>query len=130
MKLFIPNDKAGQQGMRGLVVKLLAVVLLSSGALTYTGCAGEGVAYDSYYGPSYAGYYSDYGYNGDPYWGGGPYVGGEYVIGGSRHRGYYGGHHFAHDFRGGGVRGNGVGIHGGGAHIGGGGAAAHGGGRR
>jgi hypothetical protein len=77
------------------------LVILSVGAFEFTGCVatGVGVGYDGYYAPSYADYYGDYGYGGVPYWGGGPYVGSTIVIGGRSHRGYYGGHHFAGDFR-------------------------------
>jgi hypothetical protein len=81
---------------------LLAVLAL--GAFGYTGCVatGVGVGYDTgYYAPSYSTYYGDYGYGGAPYWGVGPYVGSTVIIGGRSHRGYYGGHHFARDYRGG-----------------------------
>jgi hypothetical protein len=80
------------------------LVVLTLGAFGYTGCVatGVGVGYDTaYYAPTYSDYYGDYGYGGDPYWGGGPYVGSTVLIAGRSHRGYYGGHHFARDFRGG-----------------------------
>jgi hypothetical protein len=67
-----------------------------------SGCVatGVGVGYgSSYYAPSYAGYYGDYGYDGYPYWGAGPYVGSTIVIAGRSHRPYWGGHHYAHDWR-------------------------------
>jgi hypothetical protein len=91
-----------------------AGVLLAAAAIGLSGCADGGGNYAAgygpgYYAPDYGPYYGDYGYAGNPYWGGGPYSGGEIVVGGVRHRGYYGGHHFAHQWsggsRGGGMRG-------------------------
>lgn len=71
--------------------------LLIIAVLGLSGCA---VGYDTgYYTPTYTGYYGDYGYVGGPYWGAGPYVGSTIVIGGRTHRGYYGRHHYAHDWR-------------------------------
>jgi hypothetical protein len=80
------------------------VAVLAFAGFGYTGCVatGVGVGYDTgYYAPSYSPYYADYGYGGDPYWGAGPYVGSTVIIGGRSHRGYYGEHHFARDYRGG-----------------------------
>src|SRR4051812_29760456 len=81
----------------GMVAVCGLVVMALSGCVA----TGVGVGYDTgYYAPSYSGYYSDYGYGGAPYWGAGPYVGSTILIGGRSHRGYYGGHHYAHEFRG------------------------------
>jgi hypothetical protein len=79
---------------------VLALIIVAGVGLS--GCAETGgVGYSSaYYAPDYGPYYGDYGYDGYPYWGGGPYLGSSIIIGGRSHRGYYGGHHFAHDFRG------------------------------
>ena len=107
-----------------MIMKFLAVkidnakffiggALLAAAAIGLSGCA-DGGGYAAgygpgYYAPDYGSYYGDYGYAGGPYWGGGGYYGGEIVVGGVRHRGYYGGHHFAHEWSGasraGGVRG-------------------------
>ncbi len=78
----------------------IAAVILALAALGLNGCV-VGAGYETgYYAPSYAGYYGDYGYAGAPYWGYGPYVGSTIVIRGRSHRGYYGRHHFSHDWRG------------------------------
>jgi hypothetical protein len=76
-----------------------AAAVLIFTAFAFGGCA-VGAGYDTgYYAPSYAGYYADYGYTGGPYWGRGPYVGSTIVVSGRTHRGYYGRHHYSHDWR-------------------------------
>ena len=55
----------------------------------------------AFYSPRYNRYYGDYGYGGDPYDFGGYGYDDGFDVGGYRHRGYYGGHHYSHDFRGG-----------------------------
>lgn len=87
----------------GKTLHLLGAAMLAALAISFSGCAaGLGYGGSGYYAPSYSSYYSDYGYGGEPYWGAGPYVGSTIVIGGRSHRGYYGGHHYARDWRGGG----------------------------
>lgn len=104
-----------------------ALLLVSLGLCALGGCVATGGYGSAYYAPDYSGYYGDYGYYGDPYWGGGPYVGSTIVIGGHSHRGYYGGHHFSHDFHGRGSAIHSPVFHGGGGrggiggHVGGGG---------
>ena len=95
--------------LRGLVASLLGLGVI---ALALNGCATGDVAagYNTaYFAPDYQPYYGAYGYDGLPYWGDGPYVDAAVIVGGREHRGYFGGHHFAHDwgsFRGaGGARG-------------------------
>jgi hypothetical protein len=97
-----------------------AALLLGGFALSLGGCAGyyEPGFTGAYYDPDYAPYYPDYGYNDGLYGGFGAYTG-DVFIGGIHHHGYYGGHHFSHDFHGGGFR-SGGGFHGGGFHGGGG----------
>ncbi len=67
----------------------------------------------AFYAPRYDRYYGGYGYGGEPYYIGGAYDDDDGIdFGGYRHRGYYGGHHYSHDFRGGqrrSVRGGGSG---------------------
>ncbi|MDR3401733.1 MAG: hypothetical protein P4L99_04465 [Chthoniobacter sp.] len=100
-----------------------AALLLGGFALSLGGCAGyyEPGFTGAYYDPDYAPYYPDYGYNDGLYGGFGAYTG-DVLIGGIHHHGYYGGHHFSHDFHGGGgsFHGGGGSFHGGG-HGGGGG---------
>jgi hypothetical protein len=84
----------------------MAAALVAAATIGLSGCADGGGSYaggygSRYYAPDYGAYYGDYGYAGNPYWGGGSYYGGEIVVGGVRHRGYYGGHHFAHQWSGG-----------------------------
>ena len=74
-----------------------SLVCGSVAALLLGGCAAPYST--AYYAPNYGPYYSDYGYGGDPYYYGyDPGYYGGYVIGSTRHRRYYGSHHFAHDF--------------------------------
>ena len=77
-------------------------LLAGSLALASGGCAAypEAGYGRAYYTPDYSSYYGEYGYGGEPY----PAFAGGYgdglFIGGVRHQGYYGSHHFGHDFMG------------------------------
>jgi hypothetical protein len=111
--------KAGR-GWGRTAKSICLALLLGAAALTMNGCAGyyEPGFGSSYYSPDYGSYYGDYGYNYAP-WDYGAY-GGDILIGGIHHHGYYGGHHFGHDFHGSGGGFHGGGFHGGGGHGGGG----------
>src|SRR3978361_1312246 len=97
------NEGRGSQGANWKVraIALVAIVMVGAGLGGCAGTVGASGGYGTaYYAPDYGTYYGDYGYDGSPYWGGGPYVGSTIVIGGRSHSGYYGGHHFSHDFHG------------------------------
>jgi hypothetical protein len=96
----LSDERAGRFGFKFLISAALMVIA----AVSFTGCAGGYYAAGygpAYYGPDYGPYYAEYDYGGYPYWGTGAYYGGEIVVGGVHHRGYYGGHHFAHEWGGG-----------------------------
>jgi hypothetical protein len=89
-------------------LKFLAIAAsIAIAAIAFTGCAGDYYAAGygpAYYAPDYGPYYADYGYAGYPYWGTGTFNSGEIITGGVHHRGSFGGHHFAHEWSGGGAR--------------------------
>jgi hypothetical protein len=102
----LSDERAVRFGFKVLISAALTVLA----AISFTGCAGGYYAAGNgpaYYAPDYGPYYAEYDYGGDPYWGTGPYYGGEIAVGGVQHRGYYGGHHFAHEWGGGNARGGG-----------------------
>jgi hypothetical protein len=103
MRGHLRNEQGARFGLKLFIIPALLV----AAAFGFSGCAQGNYASgygSSYYAPDYGSYYGDYGYGGDPYWGSGPYSGGEIVVGGTRHRGYYGGHHFTHESSGAGMR--------------------------
>jgi hypothetical protein len=92
------RDNESEMAGVHLPKRFAAAVVLMITVLALSGCV-VGAGYDTgYYAPSYTGYYADYGYGGGPYWGSGPYVGSTIVVGGRTHRGYYGRHHYSHDW--------------------------------
>jgi hypothetical protein len=85
-----------EQGKR--TVMIFSLVSVSVAAFFLGGCAVAPYS-TAYYAPDYGPYYSDYGYGGGPYYYGyDPGYYGGYVIGSTRHRRYYGSHHFTRDF--------------------------------
>lgn len=94
------HERVARVGLKSLIIPALLVVA----AMSFSGCAGDYYVAGygpAYYAPDYGPYYADYGYADYPYWGPGPYYAGEIIVGGVHHRGYYGGHHFVHEWRGG-----------------------------
>ena len=81
--------------LAGAPVSVRLLALLGLG-LILQGCAGDFGG--AYYGPSYGGYYGEYGYGGAPYYGYDPGYYGGFVVNNSRYPRYYGSHHFTGNF--------------------------------
>jgi hypothetical protein len=92
--------------------KLFLLAALSAGVIAFSGCAdyvGVSAGYGAdYYAPDYRPYYAAYYYNGSPWWGANYYYNTRKIVVRDVDRRinvnrnvYYGGHHFARDWRGG-----------------------------